>query len=133
MINETISHIVSNWARPGKVGVLCSIGTVKSEIYEHSAQRLGVKLDFTYPSERLQGRIGDGIFAVKAGITYKDSAAGREFFMPAMDELINNGAELIILGCTEIPLAITFSRYKNVPIVDTIAILASACIDRCRA
>jgi aspartate racemase len=94
---------------------------------------LGIELKFSYPSERLQRRVSDGIYAVKAGITYRDPAGGREFFVPAMDELVGDGAELIILGCTEIPFAITFDEYDGIPIVDTIEILANACIAQCRA
>jgi aspartate/glutamate racemase len=54
-------------------------------------------------------------------------------YAPAMDELIANGVEIIVLGCTEIPLAITEKMHGSVPIFNTISILADACIKCCRA
>jgi aspartate racemase len=132
MIDETVSYIVNNHPHIANVGLLCSSGTTKSKIYEQSAKKLGTKLKFTYPSEQLQEYVSNGIYAIKSGIMYKDPAVGRDFFIPAMDELVNNGAELIVLGCTEIPLAITCDEYANIPVVDTLWILADACISRCR-
>jgi aspartate racemase len=132
LISETVEYIVNNYAFAKNIGVLCSSGTIKSEIYARYARKLGVQLNFSYPSKALQESVSRGIYAVKAGIMYKDPAAGQAFFTAAMDELIDRGAELIALGCTEIPLAITADAHGNVPIIDTISILADACIARCR-
>jgi aspartate racemase len=133
LIDETVRHIVSDHGGVKNVGMLCSAGTIKSRIYDHSAQKLGASLKFTYPSDELQKGINGGIYAVKAGIMYKDPEAGQRFFTPAMDELVASGAEIIVLGCTEIPLAITAKTHGDTPTVDTISIFADACIERCRA
>ena len=45
-----------------------------------------------------------------------------------IDHLINNGAEAVILGCTEIPLAIGEQSINGVPIIDSTKVLARALI-----
>jgi aspartate racemase len=45
-----------------------------------------------------------------------------------MDELISNGAQVIILGCTELPIIIRDKQYKGVPILDSADILARALV-----
>ena len=42
--------------------------------------------------------------------------------------LFNKGAEVVILGCTEIPLALPESNYNGIPLIDSTAILARALI-----
>ncbi|MDR1255383.1 MAG: amino acid racemase [Puniceicoccales bacterium] len=133
LIDETLRYIVSNCGAVKNVGILGSGGTVKSRLHDLSAQKLNLQLSFTYPSEELQREVGRGICAVKAGVAYGDTAAARRFFTPAMEALIADGAELIVLGCTEIPLAITAKMHGKIPLADTISILADVCIARCRA
>jgi aspartate racemase len=133
LIDETLRYIVSEHATVKNVGILGSAGTVKSKLHDLSLQKLDLRLNFIYPSNELQNEIGNGICAVKSGIMYKNPNIGQEFFTAPMNELIDNGADLIVLGCTEIPLAITADAYRNIPLADTIAILADACIARCHA
>ena len=41
-----------------------------------------------------------------------------------MDELVETGCDAILLGCTEIPLAITEKKYRGVPILNASWMLA---------
>ena len=41
-----------------------------------------------------------------------------------MDELVNAGCDAILLGCTEIPLAIPEREYKGVPVLNANWMLA---------
>ncbi|MDR2436380.1 MAG: amino acid racemase [Puniceicoccales bacterium] len=133
LIDETVKYIANFHGGVENIGLLCSVGTARSKIHDRSSRKLNVPLKFTYPSDKFQAEVSGGICAVKAGIMYRDPEAGREIFTAAMDELVANGAEIIVLGCTEIPLAIAAKMHGNVPIADTISILADACIDRCMA
>lgn len=45
-----------------------------------------------------------------------------------MDSLLEEGCEAIILGCTEIPLAIEEKYYKGIPILNPSWILARSLI-----
>ena len=46
----------------------------------------------------------------------------------AVKLLFNKGAEVVILGCTEIPLALPETNYNGIPLIDSTAILARALI-----
>lgn len=133
LIDTTINYIKKEYSTVQNIGILCSTGTINAKIYDHSAEKLSANLNFIYPSSMLQKSVSKGICAVKAGLQYKDSQKTEQFFTGTMDELIFQGAELIILGCTEIPLAIRVNDYKNIPIANTISILAEACIEKCRS
>lgn len=51
-----------------------------------------------------------------------------EHFCKVMDSLLEEGCEAIILGCTEIPLAIEEKYYKGIPILNPSWILARSLI-----
>ena len=45
--------------------------------------------------------------------------------------LVGAGAEVVIAGCTEVPLLLGLEDV-SVPLVDSAEVLAQACVDRCR-
>ena len=73
-----------------------------------------------------------GIASVKGGLQYRSHEKAASYFLPAANDLLDDGAEILVLGCTEVPLAIRDKYYRNIRIVDTIDVLANACIERCR-
>jgi aspartate racemase len=67
---------------------------------------------------------------VKAGFTSESSVADVD---AAIDDLVAQGAEIIILGCTELPLLLpdaerTTSGGNKVTLVDPTDILAKRCV-----
>ena len=54
------------------------------------------------------------------------SKNAKENLEKAIDVLANDGAEAIILGCTEIPLAIKRTQHDSLPLINTTKILATA-------
>ena len=50
-----------------------------------------------------------------------------------MDDLVASHCNAIILGCTEIPLAIEEVEYKGVPIINPLLIMARTMIQRADA
>ena len=47
-----------------------------------------------------------------------------------MDDLLEEKSEAIILGCTELPLAVTESEYRGVPVLNHSWIMARNMIKR---
>jgi aspartate racemase len=133
IVNEALFFMLEKYPEAKKVGLLCSEGTRSSQIYQKHSQSLNCHFEFLFPKENLQQSVDDGIAAVKRGLQYTSSEKAKAFFVGAMDDLISQGADAIVLGCTEIPLAVMDQYYKNKPIVDSLSILAEACIDRCKA
>ena len=60
------------------------------------------------------------VFGIKAGA---DQKIHRDLLADAGQHLLDRGADLIVLGCTEIPLAYDTERV-DVPIVDATRVLA---------
>ena len=57
-----------------------------------------------------------------------DKSIVHSMFCDVMNDLIMEGCEAIILGCTEIPLAIEEKEYKGIPILKPSWILARSLI-----
>ena len=82
-------------------GLLATDGTVRTGIYQRTFAGTGVEL--LVPEEGGQRAIMDMIYqGVKAGRRDYDAASARR----AMESLMRRGAETLILGCTELPLAV---------------------------
>ncbi len=81
-------------------GLLATDGTVQTGIYQRVCDKFGIEL--LLPDEAGQKAVMDMIYAgVKAGLTAYDTAAVEK----AAADMQSRGAELMILGCTELPLA----------------------------
>lgn len=106
-----------------KIGLLASPVTIKTGIYQKVLKKQGVKVIIPREEETL-----------KLGYIIKDTVAGKKNEENALvleniaENLILRGAEAIILGCTELPLL--FPKKFQVPVLDTLEILAKACLEK---
>ncbi len=93
-------------------GLLATDGTVETGIYQKTFDGSGVSL--LTPAADDQAAVMDVIYGgVKAGRRDYDAAA----FRAACEGLLARGAETLVLGCTELPLA--FELYRlDYPAVD---------------
>jgi len=139
----TLLHLIDevgqalNAAQPAikRVGVLSTTGTYQANVYPQALARYG--LEVLKPSaatqhERVQPAIYDPLYGVKTIANPVQELAIADFQFAAQ-ELIDAGAEAIILGCTEIPLALTEDRIGGCPLIDATAILAKALIRAARS
>ena len=93
-------------------GLLATDGTVQTGIYQRTFEQSGVEL-LTPDSADDQAAVMDVIYnGVKAGDLTHDVAA----FRAACEHLLARGAEVLILGCTELPPAFELYHldYPNV-------------------
>lgn len=96
MVEET-ARAVHHRLPGGRVGVLATTGTVTSELY----QRDLAALDVATLLPRGQDVVMDAIKAVKSGSpleTHRGRVLGQ------IEELVGQGADAVILACTELPL-----------------------------
>jgi aspartate racemase len=105
------------------VGLLATSGTVRSGIYQRTFERHDV--DVLTPGDEEQRRVHEGISQVKAGAHDRETAAT---FESIGDALVARGAEAVILGCTEIPLAFDDARVRY-RCLNATRILAQAAVD----
>jgi aspartate racemase len=131
MLTVTVAHVRESFPTLRKVGLLATTGTVSSGVYRRALEAGG--LEEVVPHSALQARVMEAIYGprgVKAGFT---SGQCLDDVNAAIDELVWRGVEVIILGCTELPLLfsrleITSSSGRRVTLVDPTDILAKRCV-----
>lgn len=130
-INDASVQAIQRWApQVKKVGVLATTGTINFKIYQNALLRAG--LEAVVPDADIQEDVMEAIYGQKFGKGVKNLQAtqnefpeAKERFLNAWKHLQDKGAEVCILGCTEIPLAISES---DGPFVDASLILAGSAI-----
>jgi len=120
MVSETAAELQRIGIK--KVGILATEGTLQAGIYDRELSRAGI--DFVKPSERERRAIMGMIYdCVKAGDYRYDIAP----FRAACERLLEDGAQALVLGCTELPIAFEVFALKY-PHVDPTLILARAAV-----
>ena len=123
MITETADALVRDHPKACTVGLLATSGTVRSKLYENEFKKRG--LNVLLPDETLQQCcVMDAVYSIKSGGSKQKQA---DLLARAGDDLIRRGADVIVLGCTEIPLAFDVKR-SHVPVVNATQMLAKAVI-----
>ena len=105
-----------------KAGLIATDGTIQTGIYQRTF--LGTGVELLTPEEEGQRAVMDMIYkGVKAGRQDYDAYAARR----TMESLMKQGAETLILGCTELPLAVVLYRLEF-PVTDPTMELALGAI-----
>lgn len=122
MIQETAAKARQLLPDAKVAGLLSTSGTLGAGIYQQPFTDAGFSLVSPNETDQ-QALVMDSIYAIKAG--EKEQAA--QNLAKAAQKLIDEGAELIIAGCTEIPLALT-QDLVPVPMINPAEILARAAV-----
>ena len=109
MPKEVFLHTKKICKKNSKIGLLATEGTLKTKIYEKLFKS---KYRLITPMNNLQIKsVNKTIKHVKMG----NIKLAEKSIKPAINYLINNNCKKIILGCTELPIAIfAFKSLKNV-------------------
>ena len=131
MLTVTVRHLRAMFPLISSVGVLATSGTIASGVYEKALESEGLRQ--IVPGAELQARVMEAIYGtagVKAGFT-----TGRclDDISAAIDGLIAEGVEVIVLGCTELPLLLPQGSFvgrtgTRVSLVDPTDVLARQCV-----
>ena len=123
MIELTADRVVAAHPRVKTVGLLATSGTIATGLYEKAFRARGLAV--VTPGPALQeGAVMKAVYAIKAG---GDKREAEEWLAAAGMDLESRGAEVVVLGCTEIPLAFNPAR-SAVPVVNATRVLAEATI-----
>jgi len=130
MIRETVAHIRDTYPKLRRVGILSTRGTYQTGLYDQALQAAG--LEAIVPGkdireQQIQAALYSPGFGIKAcSDPVSEEAANRVH--SAIQHLRKLGAEAIILGCTELPLAVREDRIDGIPILDPTRIIAEKII-----
>ena len=100
MPKEVFNHTKKNCKKNSKIGLLATEGTLKTKVYDKIFNN---DYELFFPNNDLQKRcVNKAIKYVKMGKVKQAS----KVIQPAINFLIKNKCKRIILGCTELPIAI---------------------------
>lgn len=126
MIESVVRHVRGRCGEGARVGVLGTLATLQTRLYQDGLERAG--LTAVQPDEAGRERVQDAIANREYGIKARSNPVterARKLLLEEAGRLVEEGkAEAIILGCTEIPLALPEKSLDGVPLVDATDILA---------
>ncbi|RME15854.1 MAG: hypothetical protein D6797_05765 [Bdellovibrio sp.] len=120
MISETLEFAKSH--NYNKLGLLATKKTIESGLYSERAEKLGISI--VNPSEESNKRLSSAIHSfLQNGLKEEQ----QEAVLSAVSELVDEGVEAVILGCTDLK-AILNKRSIDVPLVDSLCVLTDVAV-----
>jgi aspartate racemase len=129
MPKEVFNQTVRECKKDSSIGLLATEGTLKTGVYNNFFDK---KYNLIFPNSKIQkNSVNQAIKFVKMG----NVKAANKVIKPAINYLIKKKCKKIILGCTELPIAIfAFKSFKKIKtskiFLDPNLILATAAIKR---
>jgi aspartate racemase len=106
-----------------KIGVMGTQATVELGLYQYRLNKLG--WDCIVPTKlEMDTLVQPAIDLIKSG----DMSRAYDMFMVVIDSLIARGATAVVLGCTEIPLAVNQNTRNTVPLINSIDSLVKSAL-----
>lgn len=125
MVDEVAKHLVTALPHVRAVGLLATTGTIRAQLYQQWLAQAGISV--VTPDQHLQStHVMPAIRAVKAGSRDEKVA---EQLTTAARHLFERSAQVIVAGCTEIPLGLPLGQ-APCPVIDPATVLAQALLDR---
>ena len=127
MPKEVFNYTKKTCKKNTKIGILCTEATLKTKVYH---QYFDKKYDFISPTKNLQtSSVNKSIKYVKMGKVKE----AEKVLRPAVNQLIKKKCKKIILGCTELPIALfaykSFKKAKDSKLfIDPNLLLAQVCM-----
>jgi len=135
MMNVTADYLRTTFPAVDRIGLLATDGTIASGVYRPALEARGMSQ--VLPPPAMQARVMNAIYGtrgVKAGFTAGECA---DDIVAAVDSLLSQQVEVILLACTELPLlfpqAATVTRKgRSAHLVDPTDVLARCCVEFAR-
>lgn len=131
MLTVTVGYLRRTFPGLRDVGILATSGTIRSGVYRKALESQGLRQ--IEPAPALQARVMEAIYGktgVKAGFT---TGQCQDDIAAAVQGLIAQGAKVIVLGCTELPILLPGGEFvgssgARAQLVDPTEVLAQQCI-----
>jgi aspartate racemase len=123
MVTLALTSLVDAHGAGQRVGLLATTGTIDQRVYEDGLP--GAALEWLLPDDDDQRLVSEAILAVKVneGPRLADRLLG------VATRLVQRGASVILVGCTELSMCLDALRPAGVPLVDPMRILAKHLVD----
>ena len=127
ILDAVANHISQNHPKVKTVGLLGTNGTIQSQIFQKRLTAEGI--DTLVCSDPVQQQVMEAIGDLKNENSGRSRADITDTMTNAAAHLIQRGAQGVIAGCTEIPLALA-QKDIAAPYFDSLLILARSTIRR---
>ncbi|MFM0505332.1 cysteate racemase [Paraburkholderia caffeinilytica] len=131
MLTCTADYLRETFPGLRGVGVLATSGTLASGVYEKALAACGFAQ--IAPAEAAQARLMNAIYGARGAKAGYTSGECCDDVAAAVDDLVAQGVQVIVLGCTELPLLLRGSTLarpgeRAVQLVDPTEVLAKRCV-----
>jgi len=128
MLELTVERIVRQHPHRKNIGLLATTGTVQSGIYRSVLEQAWLKC--LVPEAKFQQMVMDVIYGPQGVKAAFDKECCSRTLHCVIKHLQDMGGELVILGCTELPLVVSAAAESpSLPIFDPTEILAERCVE----
>lgn len=127
IVKETLAFASTHYPECKTLGLLSTLGTLRTGLFQRFSLAWTLNI-LAPPEDMIHQYVMDAIYRIKAGVL---SGKPTQQLQYAAEHLIQQGAEAIIAGCTEIPLALT-PHHVSVPFLDPLKILARAIVSNAK-
>lgn len=128
IVHETVRFVEQNYPQ-STVGVLSTASPESYGLYRELFMKKGFSV--VEPESAQQDKVNSAIYDKDYGIKAQPEPVAnkaREDLLMVMDELKKQGAQVIVLGCAELPLAIPERDHNGMAVVDPNRVLARALV-----
>lgn len=129
MVEEAAAYMRDRFPALSTIGILSTTGTWQTRLYPLALESLGYRVvvpDESLQTEMIHPAVYDPEFGIKAA--GRATARARANLDRGIVTLHQRGAEAILLGCTEMPLAYPEEEWDDLPLIDPTRVLARALI-----
>jgi aspartate racemase len=125
IIEETVGFVVARHPHSRAAGLLASTPTIRCGLFENAFRRHGVRV--IAPDDAEQERKVMGAIYGPEGIKSGRKTRPRALLRDAAQGLASAGADVIIAGCTEVPLVLS-QEDVGVPVIDPLEVVARVAV-----
>lgn len=129
IVDAIVDHVAEVAPGAQRIGVLATTSSVQNRLHRTGLEAAG--LEAVKPDPEHQARVQEAIYGAEWGLKAQSAPPddrARQALLDATDHLVARGAEAVILGCTELPLAVPEGARGGVPFVNSTRALARALI-----
>jgi aspartate racemase len=123
------AHILDKYPSVKKIGLLATTGTLKTRLFQKEFKDSGIEIVLLNKEDQ-ENIFMESVYMKNGLKSSKISNKAFNLFNQAIPKLIDQGAELIVGGCTEVQIALT-NKTLEVPYIDVMDMAAKEVINRC--
>ena len=130
MIEATIDFLQAHYPQARKIAIFCTRGAFASGVFTRPFEASGYTV--MYPDEQGRNNVQNAISNREYGIkAFSDPATEKACALLRAQALSfkEHGADIMLMGCTEVPLALKGKDFEGIPFLDPTRVLARALVN----